>query len=205
MADAPYPDTVILAAVPQVDVVKDWFDYLSLSVGTLGTIAAAVAIGFSVRAQKDSTKARRAVSLERRRQFELEILRHVLDDVDEKRVLHEIEFSPSRLQRYEHRIELLPDDVLPYWRKAMKMNWYDELALDLDLKQRQKEASEVYQEAVQRWSNRPTAEDEPFRSNLDRLAIAVTQIAVEISNTVRGQLMDDLHTAIRQRVDAEDE
>ncbi|WP_143235040.1 hypothetical protein [Paractinoplanes atraurantiacus] len=94
---------MLLAVVPQVDVVPDGFDWWNGLSGTGGFVAAIVAIVIAVRAQRTADQA---VTTERRRVFELELLRELAKDLDNglaERALKE----PAVLRGYEFRLNLL--------------------------------------------------------------------------------------------------
>jgi hypothetical protein len=187
---------VISAAVQKVDVVHDWMDWLQLLFGVLGGLA----VWFAYRAQKDATRARRAIPAERRRQFELEILRSLLDDLDENQILHQVEFSPSRLQHYLHRMAPLPDSALPFWRQAMSVDWYDGLPDDHGLRARQKALSISRFEVVKRLTNDP--DNAELKAEADRQAAQISAAAAQFADEIRGRLRDELLAAIRERVEA---
>ncbi|MEU7925076.1 hypothetical protein [Micromonospora sp. NPDC049107] len=187
---------MISAAVQKVDVVHDWMDWVQLLVGVLGVLA----LWLAYRAQREATRARQEIPAERRRQFELEILRGVLDDLDEKQVLHEVEFSPSRLQRYQHRLAPLPDSALPFWRQAMTVDWYDSLPDDHGFRARQKALSVSRFAVVQQLGSNP--DDAELRAEADRQAAELSAAATQFADDIRGRLLDELLAAIRERVEA---
>jgi hypothetical protein len=106
---------VNLAAVQQVDVIKDFWDWVALFAGLGGTVAAVVAIVLARRAQKTATSA---VTAERRRVFELEILRDLMRDLDEGKLVGRVFERPTELRKYQHRLALL-SSKLPFWMQMM--------------------------------------------------------------------------------------
>ncbi|MET7970525.1 hypothetical protein [Micromonospora sp. NPDC005305] len=188
---------MISAAVQKVDVVHDWMDWVQLLFGVLG----ALALWFAYRAQKDATRARKEIPAERRRQFELEILRGLLDDLDEEQILHEVEFTPSRLQRYQHRLATLPDSTLPFWRQAMTMDWYDSLPNDHGFRARQKELSVTRFAVVKQLSN--DLDNAELKAEADQQAAEISAAATQFADNIRGRLLDELLSAIRERVEAD--
>jgi hypothetical protein len=103
---------VLLIAIPQVDVVPDGFDWWNGLAGTGGFVAALVAIVIAVRAQK---AADQGVTEERRRVFELEILRDLMRDLDETKIASEAFRVPRKLAQYELRLGLLSTE-LELWK-----------------------------------------------------------------------------------------
>ncbi|MFF5079234.1 hypothetical protein ACFY36_19420 [Actinoplanes sp. NPDC000266] len=91
-------------AAPEVDVVTDGFDWWNAIFGAGGTVAAFVAIVLARRAQKTADYA---VTEERRRAFELEILRELMKDLDETSIAPDAFREPRKLKRYRLRLELL--------------------------------------------------------------------------------------------------
>jgi hypothetical protein len=183
----------VVIAVQDVNVIRDAWDWAALAAGVVGSVAALIAIWFAVRAQRDATAARREVGVERRRQFEVEVLRGLLDDVDAGGLeAHVAADNPGWVNRYQHRLAMLSDEALPFWRTVMVLGWrdevieqfrytqrFDETDTALRAAQRSADADEVQRLTVQRADNRAAFEDE-----------------------VKSHLTRELLTAIRQRVDA---
>lgn len=106
---------MILTAVQDVNVVRDGWDWLFGVAGVAGALVGAIAILFAVAAQRTASKARRAVGAERRRQFELEELRGILERV-EGGLLETPHYYQQIYAQLQHRIMLLPENALPAWR-----------------------------------------------------------------------------------------
>jgi hypothetical protein len=104
----------VLLSVPQVDVVKDWLDYTNLVFGLGGFAAAIVAIILARHAQRSADTA---ITEERRRVFELDILRALMKDLDEG-LVGEVFTNPQALGRYRGRLSLL-SSPLPFWERLM--------------------------------------------------------------------------------------
>jgi hypothetical protein len=102
---------VILTAPLDVNVVHDWLDWVNLGVASVGILVAIVAIIIAIRAQ-------RSIADERRRQFELEILREILTEVEESDLLDDVEFKPGKLRRYQRRLMLIRNPP-SYWVTVM--------------------------------------------------------------------------------------
>lgn len=107
---------MILAAVPQVDPINDWVDYVSAGAGVVGLVVAIVAIVLANRAQRT---ADRAVTDERRRMFELEILRDLTKDLDEG-LAQRVFDRPATLAEYRFRLSLLSSE-LSVWTRVMAL------------------------------------------------------------------------------------
>lgn len=90
--------------MPQVDVIPDGFDWWNAIVGTAGVLIALVAIVIALSANK---KADRAVVTERRRVFELEILRDLSEDLDMGLARKLVKENHRELRRYRLRLNLL--------------------------------------------------------------------------------------------------
>jgi hypothetical protein len=107
----------VLVSVPQVDVIPDGFDWANTFTGLGGFVAAVVAIILARRAQKTADSA---ITDERRRVFELEILRALMKDLDETNVVELVFAAPGELSRYKLRLELL-SSTLPFWEEVMTL------------------------------------------------------------------------------------
>ncbi|MGK5677575.1 hypothetical protein [Actinoplanes sp. URMC 104] len=94
---------IFAAAVPKVDVITDRFDWWNAGVGTAGVLIAIAAITIAIRADK---KADRILAEERRRVFELEVLRELAKEVDEGKLDTAAE-HPSLIGEYRLRLRLL--------------------------------------------------------------------------------------------------
>ncbi|BEL05645.1 hypothetical protein Q0Z83_038360 [Actinoplanes sichuanensis] len=102
--------------MPEVDVVKDWLDYTNLVVGLGGFTAALVAILLARRAQRSADVG---ITQERRRLFELEILRELMRDLDETKLVAEAYSNPRALKKYDLRLGLLTSR-LSMWDAVMR-------------------------------------------------------------------------------------
>lgn len=112
------------AVTPQVDVIPDGFDWANVIIagisavfGLGGFVAAIVAIVLARRAQRTADEA---VTGERRRVFELEILRDLVTALDEGGVASEVYDRPLYLHRFGHRLSLL-SARLPFWDQIMRL------------------------------------------------------------------------------------
>jgi hypothetical protein len=116
---APLYAVPMLLAVIAVDPQNDWVDYLNLVLAGVGGFASAIAIWIALRAER---KADTAVTDERRRVFELEILRDLMKDVDQG--LAELVLSNlGYLQRYRFRLGLI-SAPMPFWQQVMDAQGY---------------------------------------------------------------------------------
>jgi hypothetical protein len=180
----------LAAAVPQVDVVHDGFDRLTLIFGAAGVVAAIVAIVIAVRAQ-------RSIADERRRQFELEILRQILAEVEDGNLLDEIEFKPGKVHRFRRRLMLI-ENPPPYWVTVMSADWYADLVPDR--LRRQEEVSVEHAAAVNKAMANPDNAD--LWAEVERHKEELAILADGVRASVPRRLLNELEEAIRGRVDA---
>ncbi len=167
-----------------------------------GALGAAVAIGFAVKAHLGATKARLSVVHERRRQFELEILRDLLEDLDTTDLLGDPNHVPGRLQRYEHRLLMLPSTALPFWRQMARVTALHEipvLAKTLDQIARAEQTEQRERERL------ATAGVVTASGELERLRMARAQARLALGRAVRQRMADDIERAIKQRVETVDD
>ncbi|MFI6079294.1 hypothetical protein ACIA5C_48120 [Actinoplanes sp. NPDC051343] len=114
---------MVLSMVYDVNVSHDWFDILSLIAGFGGLAAALVALKQARRAQHT---ANHAITDERRRQFELEILRDLAKDLDAG-LAKEVWSRPTLLIDYAIRLDLL-STRLQFWGKIAVLKDYHEVS-----------------------------------------------------------------------------
>jgi hypothetical protein len=164
----------------------------------IGALVAVIAIWFAVRAQRDGTSARGEVVAERRRQFELETLRELLTAVDSGD-LGDLEFNPERALLFRHRLALLPDDDLPFWRKVMNLEWRDEVVEAVGFTEALQAANVKHFEIAKRGPG-----DDPDRWEKDRKAAEADLHAVTLAfqQAFHGRLSRELLEAITTRVEA---
>ncbi|GAA0494079.1 hypothetical protein Ade02nite_20730 [Paractinoplanes deccanensis] len=189
----------IVAAKPPSGIWEWFFGWADVA----GGIGAVIAIGFAVRAQRDATKARKSVARERRRQFEVQILREIVDLVDDD-FLHEIQFHPNRLRAFKHRFALLSPGTLPYWQKLSGMNWYLEVRAGTEFEQRQIDVNAAHYAHLQARPESPAALDE-WDKERERLAASLVSVADDFEAYVKNRLLSELLKAIADRVDAVDD
>jgi len=192
---------VLIAAVQDVNAVKDAWDWIGLAAGIAGSIAAAIAIWFSVLAQRDATQARREAAAERRRQFELEILRDLIEQVDGG-ILREAGDDPRRLKKYEHRISLLPAAELPFWRKLMTLDWQGEVSKLTGFDKPWHEAGAAVADSAKRQPDTEGPDLVAWQANHDRLAAELSEVARRFHETVSDRLLRELKGAVYGRVEA---
>lgn len=167
----------------------------------IGAISVPVALYFGVRALFETADARRDAVDERRRLFELDILRELLAEVD-RGFLVEIEGSPHRLREYEYRLSLMSRADLPFWWTLIGMQWQDEVSAYLGFKERWHAKSVEIFESAKRRESLPASEVPAWRRNHDRLAAEVVEIADEFRATVQSELVRQLTCAVTGRVEA---
>jgi hypothetical protein len=184
----PYPERVPLhAEIPKVDVFPDGFDWSNLFIGLGGLAAAIVAIVIAVAAQA-------SIARERRRQFELEILRDILIEVEEGDLMEDVEFNPGKLRRYRRRLSLI-ENPPSYWTTVMTADWYADLVPDV--LERQREISAQHAVLVGRLGDDPTNDD--LKAEVGRVREELSAMAREVREGVPRKLINQLETAIRQR------
>lgn len=197
-----YPRCMILAAVQDVNVVRDGWDWFFGWAQVVGALALFVAIAEVARARRENAETRREAAAERVRQFEIEILREILADVDGG-LLHEVGGYPHRLRKYARRIALLPQDDLPFWRTLMEMRWQGEVSEFTGFKEPwQAKSVEIGASAKERESLTDPAEIADWRAQHDRLAAEVAEVADTFHETVSTRLLRELIEAITTRVAA---
>jgi hypothetical protein len=105
----------VILSVPQVDVIPDEFDWVSAITGIGGFAAAIVAIWLARRAQRTADSA---IADERRRVFELEILRELMRDLGDADFVGSVLRDPRILARYSFVLNLL-SSRLPTWDRVI--------------------------------------------------------------------------------------
>ncbi len=185
-----------------MDVVKDLADHITFVVGLVGAAGTIVAIIFAVLAQQGATKARMSVTHERRRQFELEILRDFLEDLDKDQSLDSAMKFLQFAQRHKHRLALLPVDDLPFWRQAIAVRAWSDLPGMVDLWDRMAAMDRARNDAV---AARDAAGIGNTTASEVQLRLDQAQLTLELVTAMRANLSGDLAEAIRRRVEAADD
>ena len=96
-----------------VDPTNDWLAYANASLAAVGGFAGVIAIIIALRAQR---AADRTVAEERRRVFELEVLRELMQQISSPALMEEIFSHPNHLRRFDFQISLLTSR-LEFWEK----------------------------------------------------------------------------------------
>jgi len=194
-------DLVILAAVQDVNVLRDDWDWIFGGAGVIGALGAIVALLYAAKAQRDATWARLEVVAERRRQFQLEVLREIAAGIDDG-FLYKIGEDPLRLRKFARRLELLPRSDLPTWRTVMDMRWQDEVSEHMGFKEPWMAKSREVFESAQAGARVPEAERAAWQARDDRLAEELQEIAFTFNEALSTRLNQELITAITARVEA---
>ena len=97
-------DLLLSAPALPVDVQDDRLDITVDIAGVVGAFAAVVAIWIARRAER---KADETVTQERRRVFELEVLRDLMKELSDPGFIDEFFYTPDKLQRFEFQMSLL--------------------------------------------------------------------------------------------------
>jgi hypothetical protein len=113
----------VYLSVPVVDVQPDGFDWWNAVVGTAGIVIAIVAIVIAIRTDR---RADKVLTEERRRVFELEILRELARDLDGG-LAEKVFENPRTLETYELRLALL-SSRLRYWDQVTGLANFGEVA-----------------------------------------------------------------------------
>lgn len=188
--------------VPQVDVVKDAADWIAFAVALLSAIGTVVAIVYAVLAEREATKARAAVAIERRRQFELEVLREFLHDLESTEIAADVIDNPVLLAPYRHRLALLPAIDLPTWRALLGLQYRDDVSATLGFGERIQAANDKVKEA--QGAHPGWVETPAIRNEIRLLQEEVSAVNREFERAVMTAMTEDVMAAIRRRVDATD-
>jgi hypothetical protein len=154
-----YAGGVLLAAIPQVDVVKDGFDWINLFVGLGGFVAALTAIVLARRAQRTADEA---IADERRRVFELEVLRELLKDLRDTEVVGRTMREPNSLQQYRFQLDLL-SSKLQFWERTMLQpdtdGVVDAVGLGVEFREARSAKQDAIDERGRTWTKFRAVED----------------------------------------------
>ena len=185
VVDDPGPDGVAISGLV--------FSILAFIVGAMASSASiylawrAVQIGKTAaqeaaKANVEAGKARAAIAAERRRAFDLEVLRGLTEalDVELSHVL-EVATDPPKMRVYfGSRLALLPEHDLPFWREVQAMNSHQDLEHRLAI-------------------------TDGFGSGWVRTTRGTGfQNHNQVTRTFSDRLLNDLMTAIKERVEAQD-
>jgi len=184
-----------------VDDPADGLAIAGLVFAVLGFLVGTLASGFSIylawravqigkfaaqeaaKANEAATKARTAVATERRRSFELEVLRELVEALDvERSQVIEIATDPRQMQTYfGSRLDLLPAETLPLWREIGRLRRHEDVEKRIG----------ATRTGSPDWVR--ASKSDGFRHH-NVVSLALT-----------GLLLQDVTSAIRSRVDALDE
>ncbi len=190
-----------VAHIYDVNTVRDFWDWFGLAMGVVGALGAAVAIGFAAAAQRAATAARRDAVNERRRLFELDVLRELVRDLDANPQHYvEASFKPGMLRRYRLQLDLIEGD-LPYWRRLAELDWHGEVVeasglSELKIKQR------ALSKAIFKHAEKARTGEQDWEAEHARLKAELRAIAKQIDAYVVDRLTRELHEAIVARVEA---
>ena len=126
MLNPPTLCAVILTAdaIPKVDVIPDGFDWFGAAMGLGGFVAAVVAIALARRAQRTADEM---VASERRRVFELDVLRELMRALDEEGLAGKSYDRPFHLRLFALRLGML-SARLPTWDRVLQFSETVEVA-----------------------------------------------------------------------------
>jgi hypothetical protein len=113
-----------------VDVTRDAVDWLVVGVTVVSAVVGVVAIVVALRANRQAkhaeSRSRQFAASERRRVFDLEILRDLLDHLDDRDALLRAAGDPSATIRQANaRLSMLEPNDLPLWRSMAEMRPVD--------------------------------------------------------------------------------
>jgi hypothetical protein len=166
----------------------------------VGAAGAVIAIGFAIAAQRDATRARKAVSRERRRQFELEILRDLAEWVDNGN-LAGIADRTSRIRLVRRRISLVKD-TLPYWAEVVDLT-PDAARATAGMEDQISAAQAALSEHNR--TRLPSGNQDAWIAEGRRLDLAAQKLENQARGAVRDRLLADLERAVECHVDAVDD
>ncbi|MEU4159933.1 hypothetical protein [Actinoplanes sp. NPDC026670] len=181
--------------MPEVDVVKDWLDYTNLVVGLGGLTAALVAILLARRAQRSADVG---ITEERRRLFELEILRELMRDLDETSLVAEAYWNPRVLEMYDLRLGLLTCR-LSMWDAVMGSDGTAELLglAGLDSRHRELKATG---EALSKADAKILARDGEWTHDEAWQARTKVKSDMQLNRSALGDLHAEGHAWLRDRL-----
>jgi hypothetical protein len=107
--------------------VPDGFDWWNAVVGTAGILIAVIAIIIAIRSDR---RADKVLTEERRRVFELEILRELAQTVDGG-LARDLLWSPGKLEEYRLRLKML-STRLGYWDEVLGFTTASQVLADVD-------------------------------------------------------------------------
>lgn len=120
LAACPRPDEVVVT-----DSIRDHWDWVVLGGGLASVVVGFLAVWLAYqannaakKASSEATKARQAIADERRRTFELEVLRDLLASADNLETVSDIIYNQHLFSaRHTGRLSMLPHDELTVWRR----------------------------------------------------------------------------------------
>jgi len=113
VVDDPGPDRVEIAGL-----------LVSVLASAVSIFLAWRAIQLARQANREASKARAAIATERRRTFELEVLRDLMEALDAEglQTVRDFVKAPREMKyRFQGRVHLLPPEDLPTWRELMTL------------------------------------------------------------------------------------
>lgn len=190
----------MILAVQPPDGAWEWFFGWADVAGGFGAV---IAIGFALAALRDGNRARREAIDERRRLFELSILRELLTGIDNG-FLYRISDDPERLREFARRLDLLPGSDLPFWREMFSMRYPGDVTRYMGLVQRQQELSVQIGELAksQPPPDAPAAEQAVWDEAHEQATTELRASADAMRERVSDRLLAELVDAITCRVEA---
>jgi hypothetical protein len=195
MAATIYPRPMIVAAAQHVSVDRDPMDWFFDILGAIGGLTGAIALWYAAQAKRD-------VAEERRRLFELDVLRELAAGIDNG-FLYRISDDPERLRQFARRLDLLPGQDLPFWREMMDSRYLADFTGGPTFIAQQMARSKVVADIASRQPGVDAAAVEQARWQEERDAAVqhLQRSAHDFRESVSQRLMDDLVHAITTRVE----
>jgi hypothetical protein len=167
-----------------VGLVSAFLAWRAVRIGQQANAAAVKAASEAERANEEASKARAAVAAERRRTFELEVLRDLIAFVDgSPRFARDICHNPALvLSGLSGRVSLLPEGDLPVWRRVAALTNAEDVADLLGVPQN----------------------DVRTLSRLTRNSVVGMNPSARLIEALSAALYNDLLTAVKKRMEDRD-
>jgi hypothetical protein len=199
-----YPEPMLLAGL-KFEIETDWLDALDVLFGLAGSVVGVVAILIALDAKRT---ADRTVADERRRVFELEILRELMKEIGDPDTLRRLFSKPARLHAYDLQRSMLSSE-LSYWKNyaglpdaraviratTMGVEWQ---SLDDELRENEKEFTRLRNVTLEADQRKWNAEDLGARDlDAEEVSAKAENLMVELQKA--RQEIDKEHSDVERR------